>query len=79
MVGKLYAKWGISDSTNFARPQAPGLSHPSDLYKLIEQEYREYDGNCHQLYTAELLQEILLGLHSMCQAPRLSSSTGTPM
>ena len=36
-------------------------------YKLIEQEYREYDGNCHQLYTAELLQEILLGLHSMCQ------------
>ena len=39
----------------------------SDLYKLIEQEYREYDGNCHQLYTAELLQEILLGLHSMCQ------------
>lgn len=45
------------------------LSYPilSDLYKLIEQEYREYDGNCHQLYTAELLQEILLGLHSMCQ------------
>ena len=39
----------------------------SDLYELIEQEYKEYDGNCHQLYTAELLQEILLGLHSMCQ------------
>lgn len=46
-----------------------GVVYPilSDLYKLIEQEYREYDGNCHQLYTAELLQEILLGLHSMCQ------------
>ena len=67
MVGKLYAKWGISDSTNFAGLKPQDYPLLSDLYKLIEQEYREYDGNCHQLYTAELLQEILLGLHSMCQ------------
>ena len=65
MVGKLYAKWGIS--TNFAGLKPQDYPILSDLYKLIEQEYREYDGNCHQLYTAELLQEILLGLHSMCQ------------
>ena len=63
MVGKLYAKWGISDSTNFAGLKPQDYPILSDLYKLIEQEYREYDGNCHQLYTAELLQ----GLHSMCQ------------
>ena len=67
MVGKLYAKWGISDSTNFAGLKPQDYPILSDLYNLIEQEYREYDGNCHQLYTAELLQEILLGLHSMCQ------------
>ena len=67
MVGKLYAKWGISDSTNFAGLKPQDYPILSDLYKLLEQEYREYDGNCHQLYTAELLQEILLGLHSMCQ------------
>ena len=67
MEGKLYAKWGISDSTNFAGLKPQDYPILSDLYKLIEQEYREYDGNCHQLYTAELLQEILLGLHSMCQ------------
>lgn len=67
MVGKLYAKCGISDSTNFAGLKPQDYPILSDLYKLIEQEYREYDGNCHQLYTAELLQEILLGLHSMCQ------------
>lgn len=67
MVGKLYAKWGISDSTNFAGLKPQDYPILSDLYKLIEQEYREYDRNCHQLYTAELLQEILLGLHSMCQ------------
>lgn len=67
MVGKLYVKWGISDSTNFAGLKPQDYPILSDLYELIEQEYREYDGNCHQLYTAELLQEILLGLHSMCQ------------
>lgn len=67
MVGKLYAKWGISDSTNFAGLKPQDYPILSDLYKLIEQEYREYDESQHQLYTAELLQEILLGLHSMCQ------------
>ena len=67
MVGKLYAQWGISDGTNFAGLKPQDYPILSDLYELIEQEYREYDGNCHQLYTAELLQEILLGLHSMCQ------------
>ena len=76
MVGKLYAKWGISDSTNFAGLKPQDYPILSDLYKLIEQEYREYDGNCHQLYTAELLQEILLGLHSMCQGAEAQFFTG---
>ena len=67
MVGKLYVKWGISDSTNFAGLKPEDYPILSDLYELIEQEYREYDESQHQLYTAELLQEILLGLHSMCQ------------
>lgn len=30
-------------------------------------KYQGYDADAHQLYTAELLQEILLGLHSMCK------------
>lgn len=67
MVGKLYARWGISDSTNFAGLKPQDYPILSDLYELIEQEYREHDETRHQLYTAELLQEILLGLHSMCQ------------
>ena len=67
MVGKLYAKWGISDSTNFAGLKPQDYPILSDLYHLLEQEYWVYDGACPQLYTAELLQEILLGLHSMCQ------------
>ena len=67
MVGKLYAQWGISDGTNFAGLKPQDYPILSDLYELIEQEYREYDESQHQLYTAELLQEILLGLHSMCR------------
>ena len=39
----------------------------SDLYLLIEEEYQNFDDARRQLFTAELLQEILLGLHSMCR------------
>ena len=67
MVGRLYDKWSISDGTHFASLRPDDYPILSDLYDLIEQEYKEYDGSSHQLYTAELLQEILLGLHSMCQ------------
>jgi len=67
MLGKLYAKWNISDSTNFNRLESVDYPILSDLYMLIEEEYKGYDKGKYQLYTAELLQEILLGLHSMCQ------------
>ena len=33
----------------------------------MEEEYKHYDAKKKQLYTAELLQEICLGLHSMCK------------
>jgi len=67
MLGKLYTKWSISDSTNFSRLEAVDYPILSDLYTLIEEEYKGYDKRQYQLYTMELLQEILLGLHSMCQ------------
>ena len=40
-----------------------GLSILSDLYELIDSEYKSYNEHKHQLYTRQLLQEILLGLH----------------
>ncbi len=67
MLGKLYSKWGISDSTDFSSLVSADYPILSDLYKLMEEEYKSYDKAKYQLYTAELLQEILLGLHSMCQ------------
>lgn len=66
MLGKLYEKFSISDRTNFAKLTAEDYPILSNLYELIEYEYKGYDKSKYQLYTAELLQEILLGLHSMC-------------
>ena len=66
MLGKLYEKFNISDRTNFAKLTAEDYPILSNLYELIEGEYKGYDKSKYQLYTAELLQEILLGLHSMC-------------
>ena len=67
MVSRLYEKWGISDTADFGRLKPEDYPILSDLYDLIEEEYQGYDADAHRLYTAELLQEILLGLHSMCK------------
>jgi type IV secretory pathway VirB4 component len=67
MLSRLYEKWGISDHSDFRRLAAADYPILSDLYALIEDEYKGYDREKYQLYSAELLQEILLGLHSMCQ------------
>lgn len=67
MVSKLYTKWGISDNSNFSRKRPEEYPILSDLYDLIEGEYKNYDAGKHLLYTEKMLQEILLGLHSMCK------------
>ena len=67
MLGRLYEKWNISDRTDFSKLMPEDYPILSDLYELIEAEYKAYDAQKYQLYTAELLQEILLGLHSMCR------------
>ncbi|MGM9706826.1 MAG: VirB4 family type IV secretion system protein [Prevotella sp.] len=67
MVSKLYTKWGISDNSNFSRKRPEDYPILSDLYDLIEGEYKNYDASKHLLYTEKMLQEILLGLHSMCK------------
>ena len=66
MVSKLYAKWGITERSNFRRMRPEDYPILSDLYDLIEEEFKSYDPNAHLLYTEKLLQEVLLGLHSMC-------------
>ena len=67
MLGRLYAKWGMDDDTDF-QPLSP-RDYPvlSDLYDVIEEAYRNYDSEEYPPYPRELLQEVLLGLHSMCR------------
>ena len=67
MLAKLYEKWNIGDDTDFGRLTPKDYPILSDLYNLMEEEYKHYDAKKKQLYTAELLQEICLGLHSMCK------------
>jgi energy-coupling factor transporter ATP-binding protein EcfA2 len=67
MLGKLYSKWGITDHSNFDRLKPIDYPILSDLYDLIESEYKAFDDNKRQLYTAEILQQICLGLHSLCK------------
>ena len=67
MLSKLYRKFGINEQTNFSRMRPEDYPILSDLYDLIEEEFKTYDAGQHQLYTQKLLQEVLLGLHSMCK------------
>ncbi len=64
MLAKLYRKWGISEETDFRQLTAEDYPILSDLYALISDELTNYRKG--SLYTRELLQEVLLGLHSLC-------------
>ncbi|MFI3326859.1 MAG: ATP-binding protein [Clostridia bacterium] len=67
LLSKLYEKFNITDSSNFRRIKTIDYPILSDLYELLENEFKEYDESEYQLFTKEILQEILLGLHSMCK------------
>ncbi len=67
MLGRLYEKWGITDQSNFDRLKHTDYPILSDLYDFIETEYKNFDESQRQLYTADSLREICLGLHSMCK------------
>lgn len=66
MAEQLYRECGITDESDFRRLKPTDYPILSDLYALIENEYKNYDESKHPLYTTENLREILLGLHSMC-------------
>ena len=64
MLSKLYQEWGITEETDFRQLAPEDYPILSDLYALMEEELRHYQAG--SLYTRELLQEVLLGLHSLC-------------
>ena len=67
MLGRLYARWGMDDNTDFAALSPGQFPILSDLYDVIEETYERYGDEASPLYPRELLREILLGLHSLCR------------
>ena len=67
MLERLYARWNMDDHTDFSSLSSADYPVLSDLYDVIEDAYQHYEQEQHPLYPRELLQEVLLGLHSMCR------------
>ena len=66
MLERLYRERGMTDETDFSALGPKDYPILSDLYEVIEQAYQRYEDEEHPLYPKELLQEVLLGLRSMC-------------
>lgn len=66
LLSKLYVRFGITDYTDYSRLTAKDYPIMQDFYKLCEEEYMTYDTQRRYLYTEQTLQEVCLGIHSMC-------------
>ena len=66
LLMKLYARFGITDSTDYSTKKPTDFPMMSDFYELCEEEFMTYDNKRKYLYTEEMLQEVCLGIHSMC-------------
>ncbi len=66
LLSKLYARFGITDSTDYSKMKLTDYPIMEDFYKLCEEEFMTYDSKRKYLYTEETLQEVCLGIHSMC-------------
>ena len=67
MLMKLYARFDIDELTDLDKLKATDYPVMEDLYNIIEKEYMIFDHEKKHLYTEENLQNICLGLHSMCK------------
>ena len=66
LLSKLYARFGITDTTDYSVKKPSDFPVMQDFYKLCEEEFMTYDKQRKYLYTEETLQEVCLGIHSMC-------------
>ena len=66
LLSKLYARFGITDSTDYSKFKPTDYPIMEDFYKLCEEEFMTYDKQRRYLYTEQTLQEVCLGIHSMC-------------
>lgn len=66
MLSKLYEKFNITDTTDYRKMKPKDFPVMKDLYDLCEKEFMTYNNHYKHLYTEDTLQEICLGIHSMC-------------
>lgn len=66
LLVKLYARFGITDTTNYAELKSTDYPTMKDFYHVCEEEYMTYDQKRKYLYTETTLQEVCLGINSMC-------------
>lgn len=66
LLMKLYARFGITDTTDYSTLKPTDYPIMSDFYQLCEEEFMTYDHKRKYLYTEEMLQEVCLGINSMC-------------
>lgn len=66
ILTKLYKNFGITDYTDYDKLSKTDYPIMSDLYELLEKEYKGYNHNQKNIYREKTLQELCLGLHSMC-------------
>ena len=66
MLSKLYEHYGINDHTDYSKLKPTDYPTMKDFYDLLDKEFKKYDHRRKHLYTEETLQELCLGLNSMC-------------
>ena len=57
----------MDDYTDFSQVAPDKFPTMSDFYDLLEEEFDLYDGKKKNLFSEETIQEVCLGLHSMCK------------
>lgn len=66
LLSQLYKDFGLTDATDYSTLNPVDYPIMQDFYNLCEREFMNYDKEKKHLYTEETLQEVCLGIHSMC-------------
>lgn len=67
MLTKLYARFGITDVTDFSSLKPTDYPTMQDFYNICEEEFYTYDPKRKYLYTEDMIQKVCLNIESMCK------------
>lgn len=67
MLTKLYARFGITDLTDFPTLRPTDYPTMQDFYDICEEEFYAYDNKRKYLFTEDMIQKVCLNIESMCK------------